>query len=255
MTKAASTKLLLILTLGLIGPSLLISADKKWWEETPFQEWSEKQVQSMLTKSPWTRTYTYSPPSLGSAARPGGDPAGRSVAGRAGRPSNNQERPPSVRFRVHWFSARPTRMALGKRALQLNPNLKMEQITRFATSPSQDAVVSITIDSNEAGKRHARALGAVFRRLDLAAAIESTQLTTKGGKKIPLADFRPDAQDGTGAKFIFARTLQDGRPILEAGDREARFRFVTKISQGRETLRLDVRFKIKDMIYKREIEY
>ena len=258
---AVGAKFVMIVSLGLIGTSLLISADKKFWMETPFEEWSEKQVHSMLSNSPWTRTQNYSPPITGSAGQPGADQGGPSSRGRGGEtgrgtglPSSDQS-PPFVRFRVHWFSARPSRMAFGMRALRLNPNLRMEQITPFATAPSQEAILSVTIDANQHGQRYARQFSGAFRQLDRATVFEQTELTTKGGKKIPLSDFRPDVRDGTGVKFIFPRTLEDGRPMLEASDREVRFRFVTQISQGRDTLRLNVRFKLKDMIFQGELEY
>ena len=260
-TNAIGTNLLIILSLGLITSSLLIAADKKFWVDLPFPEWSAKQVNSMLSNSPWTRTQNYSPPITGSSARPGanqGGPSSRGPGGESGRgngmPSSDQS-PPHVRFRVHWFSARPNRMAFGMRALRLNPNLSMDQITPFATAPSQDAILSITIDANESGQRYARQYYGALSQLDRATVFEQTELTTKSGKRIPLSDFRADARDGTGVKFIFPRTLEDGRPMLEASDQEVRFRFVTKISQGRDTLRLNVRFKLKDMIYQGALEY
>ncbi len=57
-----------ILILGICLPAMA-AADK--WYDAPFQNWSEKNAQKMLRKSPWANSFTYAPQSSTSQASAG----------------------------------------------------------------------------------------------------------------------------------------------------------------------------------------
>ena len=38
----------------------LFAADKNFWDQKPYSEWSEKEVERMLRNSPWAKTVTLS---------------------------------------------------------------------------------------------------------------------------------------------------------------------------------------------------
>jgi len=76
-----------------------------------------------------------------------------------------------------------------------------------------------------------------------------TYLERNDGKKIFLEEYIPPGKDGFGARFIFLRAL-NGQPFITKETSEIHF-----ATQYSETLKIDRRFKVADMIYKGELEY
>lgn len=246
LRKRPSLILLIVVSAGLSA-----AASKKWIENKPFEEWTKKNVDWMLKKSPWTQTHTYMPYHVSGASRSSSRSRSRSGSGDSD-PSQSRMNP-RVYFRAQWFSARPVRMGIANRILQVNPQVDRDELESFVWEPSPDAILSVVLDSNREGRRTARKLARLMSRLDFDHLLESTMLVTKSGKKVRLKQFLPPTPDGTGAKFLFSRTLEDGRPLLEAGDREVRF--ITKFSLGNEDIRINLRYKINKMLYQGELEY
>jgi len=221
------------------------AAAKKWYDEKPFENWSEKEVEKLLEKSPWTQTLSYSPPSGGRA----------SVSKRTGlgRGASTGARRPMIYFRAHWLSSPPVRMAFARRALLLDPESDIERLRQFAEREWDQAVVSVTVDANDDGRQMLRGYMAALQRLEPDQVLPLTTLVTKSGKEISPLEYRAPQGDGTGAKFVFPRTLEDGRPLLEPGDREVKF--LTQFKIGDNTVKLNLKFKTKDMIFKETLAY
>jgi len=77
---------------------------------------------------------------------------------------------------------------------------------------------------------------------------ETTILSTRTGKQIPLIRYDPPGMDGLGAKLYFPRHLPDGSPCVTVNDKELRFE--TKIN-GKK---IKGKFDLKKLIYKGKLE-
>jgi hypothetical protein len=78
----------------------------------------------------------------------------------------------------------------------------------------------------------------------------STYLERKDGQRIFLADYVPPQQNALGAAmFVFPRTYREG-PLLAPDTGDVRF-----FSEFSKTLKLDMKFKVSEMIYDGRLEY
>lgn len=228
-----------ILSLLAVG-SLAFAAADEWYESADFGSWDPGKVEKFLEKSPWVKTTTY---------RPSNPAAMRQIGANEGRGQA------TVFFRVRWFSARPVRMAMARQALALNPQLKVEQLSDFALSPSEQVIVAVVLDGNDAALRSIRGYQSALQRLDTETVLPLVTLQTKADKEIhPVAYQPPDPERQSSAKFVFPRALADGRPLLEPADKEARFRFTFEAGRN-DKVRIDAKFKLEDMLFQGELEY
>jgi hypothetical protein len=76
-----------------------------------------------------------------------------------------------------------------------------------------------------------------------------TYLTIKGGKRVFLLEYQPPRKDGLGARFVFPRNV-DGQPFITLETDEVLFH--STLNAGPE---LNMRFKVKDMIFAGNLEY
>jgi hypothetical protein len=77
--------------------------------------------------------------------------------------------------------------------------------------------------------------------------------------RVSLKEYFPTSSDGTGAKFVFSR-VQNGKPVIAAGDKEARFEFEVPLvdlnAGGLSNWRkVFVSFKVDKMVCKGELSY
>lgn len=222
----------------------LFAAEKDWYNSKAFENWSDKEVQWMLSKSPWVRTHAHIPSgasaqgivTTGAAQRGGGGGAQR----QQGQVRNN------MRFR--WFSARPVRMAIAKLAMSNNPEMTADRLEAFVSGDMPDIVLTLSVDSSQ-GRRGSAMLERALRSAETDQIAGETSLKTKSGKEIPFKEYRPPSDDGLGAKFIFERA----ETPLTLEDKE--LRFSTKLKLARETLRVRLKYKLKDMVYQGQLEY
>ena len=77
----------------------------------------------------------------------------------------------------------------------------------------------------------------------------NTYLERNDGKRIFLLDYRAPVEDGIGARFVFPRIV-DGRAFLngESGD-------VRLYAEVGANVKLNLRFKVADMVYQGKLEY
>jgi hypothetical protein len=245
----------------------------------PWVEWSKKDAQKILDDSPWSRTQTetdtsemfYSPTNLG-------DTRSRETQG-----ATNQAT--SVKFRIRLYSARPIRQAF-VRLIELNQSesdqteaakTATEKRRAWASLSAGDFII-VTVAYEGTDRRY---LGRVMQALNSAVTSvlkNSVYLERKDGKRIFLSDYVPPGKDPFGARFIFSRTV-DGQPFITADSGSLRFHAeyenkvpLDAISTGRTAstsrqtnstiqtdsafkLKLDMKFKVADMIYNGELEF
>ena len=234
-----------ILSLAVSLLSLPLSAAVQW-NKKPHSEWSEKEVQKVLNDSPWGRTQVFTS-AVTLFAGPG---VGR------GSSAPTSSRPPDathVNFRIRFLSAKPIRQAFG-RMMELKQKQPLSeelaaQINSFTSGEFLELIViTVSVDSKDVGANVQQAAGLLTSR-GTADLKNNTFIETKGGRRMFIQEYQPPRQDGLGARFIFPR-LVDGNPFITAESDE--IHFVTELSSN---YRLNMRYKIKDMMYEGKLEY
>ena len=108
-------------------------------------------------------------------------------------------------------------------------------------------VVAVTFDSTD-GRYSGPALQA-FASATPGTLKNRTYLERKDGKRLFLMDYHTPINDGLGAKFIFPR-LVDERNFLNA--ESGSFRFYSEVSNQ---IKLNVTFRMSELMYNGELEY
>jgi len=216
----------------------------------PYLEWTESEAKKMLDNSPWGRSQIdtdtsemfYKPDTV-TATGPS------SNLNRAANGATNQAT--SVNYRVRLLSARPIREAFA-RTIELeqkapNPQLSAN-LKNFVEGGFADyIVVAVTFDTKD--PRFANLPRQAFGAAVLATLKSNTYLDRNDGKRLFLADYRPPSADGMGAKYIFPKNV-DGKPFLSLDFSQVRF-----YSEVSKKVKIDVRFKVSDMMYNGKLEY
>jgi hypothetical protein len=215
----------------------------------PWTEWSKKDVEKMLNDSGWGQTQTTgeSEPvnTTVITATTAGTPLQRS--GESGEPKVSK----AINYRARFLTAKPIRKAFARMVLlsQQNPSKELsEQLQAFIDRDFGNfLVVAVNVDSQDSRAMNA-ALQA-FNKLTVDALKEKAYLERKDGKRLLLADYKAPVADGMGGKFVFSRTL-DGLPFLT--EESEYVRFVVELN---DKLKLNIKFKVSNMIYDGKLEY
>jgi hypothetical protein len=77
----------------------------------------------------------------------------------------------------------------------------------------------------------------------------TTYLERNDGKRVFLEQYVPPGKDGFGARFIFPRMV-DERPFLSTEFNDVRF-----VSEFGTSIKLNMRFKVSDMMLDGKLEY
>jgi len=245
----------------------------------PWTVWDKNDVEKILNDSAWGQTQIetdtsemfFTPTTQVGA----GDSANRREQG-----ATNQAT--SVKFRIRWLSAKPIREALVRQE-QLNTGKMSEQLQFFAAGPSYTRIV-IAVTFETADQRFGGKLLQAFGSANMGVLQNSTYLELKNGKRIFLQQYVPPKDNLLGAAlFVFPRNAE-GKPLLTADTVGVRFhseyenktaldsslnppgqtsRPTNSTSNSRVAnqadnafkFKLDMRFKIPDMIYHGALEY
>ena len=233
-------------------------------QKNSWEGWSKVEAEKILNQSPWGQTQTetdtsemtYSPTTAGGTGSIGRSDASRARIGdqqsrstnRVDRGATNQAI--SVDYRIRLLSAKPIRQAFMRVISLAQKNEDPELIAGLDAFVKRDfsdfIVVAVTVDATDQ-----RFSGPVMQEL---AAVRTgtlknrSYLERKDGQRIFLREYQPPISDGLGAKFIFARRLNE-REFLNA--ESGTFRFYCELSQ----LKLNVTFKLADMMYEGKLEY
>jgi hypothetical protein len=232
--------------------------------QKPWTEWSKAEAEKILNNSAWGHTQTetdtsemvYTPTTQG-----GNSSSTRSEAirGTTDRQSVNNSRATqgatnqavSVNYHVRLLSAKPVRAAF-MRIIELtqkdaDPRLLKDLRAFVERDFSEYIVIAVTFDSTD-GRFSGPALQA-FGSATLGTLKNKTYLERQDGKRLFLMDYRTPINDGLGAKFIFPRMV-DERNFLNADSGSVRF-----LSDVNGQIKLNVTFKMTDMMYEGQLEY
>jgi hypothetical protein len=228
----------------------------------PWQELPRKEAENLLANSPWSHTQvdTDSSEMFYSPTRQGAASPGRSSTGtvttqqsinnnRADRGAVNEA--VSISYRICFLSARPIRQAFAKMILssQSGPKEKLaEDLQRFVERDfSAFVVIAVNIEASDR-----RFLGPVMQEINSATTgtLKNTAyLERQDGKRVFLIRYDAPIADGLGAKFIFPR-LVDGLPFLTTDSGTVRF-----YAEFSDSFKLNMRYKVSDMIFDQKLEY
>lgn len=227
-----------------------------------WMELSQKAAERTLTNSPWSQTQVDTDTSemFYSPTRQGAPSAGRSNAptytdqqsinnNRADRGAVNQA--VNISYRISFLSARPVRQALAKMILstQSGPKEQLAQDLQAFVERDFSQYIVIAVAINASDQRY---LGPVMQEINSATAgtlKNTTYLERQDGKRVFLIQYQAPIADGLGAKFIFPR-LVDGVPFLTSQSGTVRF-----FAQVSDSFKLNMRYKVSDMIFDQKLEY
>jgi hypothetical protein len=202
----------------------------------PWTEWTEKDAKKVLNDSPWGQTQTET-----NTSEMFYSPGSRNTNEGA----YNQAT--SINYRIRLLSSKPIRHALARLA-QLKNEPQAEKLVAFAEQEN-DKYIVVAVDYDSTDRRLSGPAMQALNSSNTALLKNNTYLETKDGKRLFLQEYIKPNDDGLGAKFVFPRTL-DGQPfVLEGG---SFLRFYSEVSRG---LKLNMRFKISDLIYESKLEY
>ncbi len=236
----------IVLLFAMFGALWLgVEAQKKM---KPWTEWSEKDAQKMLNDSAWGQTQTetntsemfYSP----TTRTGGGNSSDRNAQGATNQAVN-------VNYHIRFLSARPIRQAFARSILlqQKEPNPQLEQqLKAFAEQKTAEWIV-LAVDIDASDRRFSGPVSQLLNSANTGLLQNRTYLELKDGKRVFLKEYRAPIADGMGAKFVFPR-LVEGKPFvtLESGY----LRFYSELSKD---IKLNMRFKVQDIMYDGELEY
>ena len=229
----------------------------------PWAEWSKNEVRKILDDSPWGQTQVetdtsemfYTPTNQGQGRGQGGsralatgsptpDPMG---TGRAAEGALNQAT--SVKFHIRWLSARPVRQAMAREASLAQGGAVSDSLRAFVDSPSDKRVViAVTFEASD--QRFGGKVMQAFNSAVTSSLKNATYLERKDGQRIFLREYFPPQQNALGAAmFVFPRTHGEG-PLLTRDSGDVRF-----VAEFSKTLKLDMKFKVSEMIYDGRLEY
>jgi hypothetical protein len=223
----------------------------------PWNEWNEKEVLKMLNDSPWGQTQSdanisemfYRPTAGGGggATRPLDAPSGVGADNSSRSTQGALNQAVALNYRIRLLSARPIRQAIARRTEMSNPKLA-EQLKAFAEQTTDKWIV-VAVDFDSTDRRFSGQAMQLFGAANAAGLKNSTYLEVKNGKRIFLDQYLPPGNDGMGAKFVFPRMTENEPFVTEAS---GYLRFYSEVSKE---IKLNMRFKISDMMYDGKLEF
>ena len=250
--------LFLAILLVLLTVSIAVSQAKPW------TEWTKAEAEKILNDSAWGHVQTetdtsemvYTPTTQGGSS---GSTRSETIRGTTDRQSVNNSRATqgatnqaiSVNYRVRLLSALPVRQAFMRVITLAQKTPDRELIKGLQSFVDRDfadyIVVAVNFDSTD-GRYSGPALQA-FGSATPGTLKNRTYLERKDGKRLFLMDYQPPINDGLGAKFIFSRIV-DERNFLNADS--GSFRFISEVNNQ---IKLNVTFKMSDLMYQGKLEY
>lgn len=206
-------------------------------QQKPWSEWDKKEVDKMLNSSPWGQTQVEA------------DTSEMTVKfGVNNQPDAANNQALTFNYRIRFFSARPIREAFARRVMLAKPEIKAAQLENFVIGDYTEMIV-VAVDFDGADRRFTGPIGQIFAGARTSTIKNTTYLERKDGKRIEIERYAPPSSDGTGAKFVFPRMLND-KPFVSGNDDV--LRFVADLGRG---VKMSWRFKLTDMTYNGKIEY
>ncbi len=232
-------RILLIGLVAIAASSGLAAAN--FWDKKAFTTWSEKEVEEILTDSPWSQTVTIALRGRqgggGGRGRGGGfgggvDRLGGRGGGRGGADGFNTA-PPRLRLTVSWRSALPVKQALVKSQSRNNEGISSDQ-EQFLGQAELSYVVS------------ASGFPLRFNRLlrNQSALLDQTFLQFDARDPIMAEDVHVYIEDEETVtiEYLFSR-----EHAIDLDDRNVEF--VTQVG----AVEVNKKFKLEDMVFADEL--
>ena len=246
MKKGISVGIALLIFAALAATVIGQKQAKSW------KDWTKADAEKILSSSAWGQIQTdtdtsemFFQPTTDARTSGGRAPNANS---RLEQGATNQET--KVMYGIRFFSARPVRQAF-VRMIQLRQKLEPDvndRLDSFAELPSNDSIIiAVTVEGTDK-----RSLGKVMQVISSANTgmlKNQTYLERNDGKRLFLEEYVPPGKDGFGARFIFPR-LVDERPFLTSEIHDVRF-----VSEFSSAIKLNMRFKVADMMMDGKLEY
>lgn len=222
-------------------------------QQKSWKEWSKNDAEKILNNSPWAHfqvdtdlSEMFFQPTTDARTSGGRAP---NASSRLEQGATNQAT--SLQFGIRFFSARPVRRAFIRMIQLQQKKIEPDVVARmnnFAEVMSDDSIiVAVTIEGTDK-----RSLGKAMQIVASAATgtlKNSTYLERNDGKRVFLEQYEPPGRDGFGARFIFPRIV-DERPFLSTDFNDVRF-----VAEFGTTIKLNMRFKVADMMLDGKLEY
>jgi hypothetical protein len=232
----------LAITLLLLSCALVVVASAQK-EQKPWTEWSKKEAEAILNDSPWGQTQIETDTS-DMFFRPGAKEHG----GTRGSETNQAT---SVKYHIRFLSAKPIRHAIA-RSILLGNAAQSEQMAasmRDFVERNFDQWIAVAVTFESRDQRYLGPAAQAFGSTTAEVLKNNTYLERKDGKRVFLQMYQAPNADGLGAKFIFPRIV-DGKPFLDRESGEVRF-----VSEVSNKIKMNMRFKVSEMIYDGQLEY
>ena len=248
MTRRFSVVLMLLVLAAVAVETVTGQKQPKSWKE-----WSKKDAEKILSDSPWSHLQVdtdlsemFYQPTTDARTSGGRAPNANS---RLEQGATNQET--KLTYGIRFFSARPVRQAFIRmiqlQKKDLEPDV-VDRMNKYAELPSTDSIIiAVTIEGTDK-----RSLGKAMQVIESAATgtlKNTTYLERNDGKRVFLEEYLPPGKDGFGARFIFPRMV-DERPFLSTDFNDVRF-----VSEFGTAIKLNMRFKVSDMMMDGKLEY
>ncbi len=221
----------------------------------PWGEWTQKEAQKILDDSAWGRTQTdtdtsqmfFSPTSDPNRSRSTSNDSSRLSQG-----ATNQE--VHTNYRIRFFTSKPIRQAFARLIALKQATMTKElnaQLTAWSDAHTDDwIIVAVAFDATD--QRYSGPVMQAFGSATAETVKNTTYLERKDGKRVFASDYQAPGSDGAGAKFVFARML-NGQPFLNAESGEVRF--YSEFPLAKPPIKIDMRFKVADMVFDGKLEY
>jgi len=229
-----------VFALGGLGAMPLLSADV--WSKKP-SEWSDKDIQKILTKSPWAKEATVALNLTGGGmdggrgggmgGPPGGGMGGPPPGGGMGGPPGGMDGPgagggPQLHAIVRWESALPVRLAL-KKEDELSRDQHLITVTGFPETGRRQPDGASQPVSTQAQNRMKEGARLERKGKDPISA-SSAEMAEIGGSRV--------------MQFVF----RAGSDPIQAQDKEVQF--VASVGP----MQIKARFTLKEMVYEGKLE-
>ena len=231
---------------------------------TTWMELPTKDAEKILNESPWAHTQVDTDVSemFYSPTRQGTPSVARSTATTAptgGQQSVNNRRADqgavnqavSIKYRICFLSARPVREAFAKMVLSSQHESDDNLVAQLQSFVDRDfspyIVIAVSVEASD--RRFSGPIMQAINSANTGALKNTTYLERQDGKRLFLTSYLAPIQDGLGAKFIFRRS-ENGVFFLTAQSDSVRF-----VAEFSDSFKLNMRFKVSDMMRDDKLEY
>lgn len=197
--------------LGCLAVSVSLALAKEYWEK-PFVEWKHEQVVKMLEDSPWAARVTLTEQRQGRQTRNvGGEMEVYNI------------------YTVRLFSALPIRQGyvrmfqLMNKYDELSREEKQGFDQRFAPALrdfGDEVIVNLDFATND--RQASMEVDRQLKQITSQQLKQSAYLISDRLGRVELVNYFPPSPDGTGAKFVYPRTV-NGQPVVTSEDKELKF--------------------------------